>query len=261
MTDPTPTPITSQRLQGKMALVTGGAMGFGKAIVAKLIAEGARVLVLDIIEPSPDDSHGDFSKSITYFRGDVTSPGDWQEALERVLSVYGHLDIVVNNAGILHKAQPSIELSDEDWERVFRVNVKQIYLSTKTIIPYFLKERRPGHFINTSSMSGARPRPNLVWYGASKGAINTATKGLAIEWAPHNIRVNAVCPSVGDTAMMPLFLGHDSSAEAHAKMLSSIPLGRVCQPTDVANTVAFLASDEATYLTGVCLEVDGGRGI
>ena len=175
MTGPIPTHATAQRLQGKTALVTGGAMGFGKAIVAKLIVEGARVLVLDIIEPGPEDSQGDSSKNITYCRGDVTSSGDWQEALERVLSVYGHLDIVVNNAGILHKAQPSIELSDEDWERVFRVNVKQIHVSTKTIIPYFLKERRPGLFINTSSMSGARPRPNLVWYGASKGAVNTVS--------------------------------------------------------------------------------------
>ncbi|RAH55766.1 alcohol dehydrogenase [Aspergillus piperis CBS 112811] len=260
MTGTTPTHVTAQRLQGKTALITGGAQGFGKAIVIKFIAEGARVLVLDIIEP-PEEFQGDLSNNITYVRGDVTSLDDWQKALEQALSVYGHLDIVVNNAGVLHKAQPSIELSDEEWERVFRVNVKQIHLSTKTIIPYFLKENRAGLFINTSSASGARPRPNLVWYGASKGAVNTATKGLAIEWAPHNIRVNAVCPSVGDTAMMPLFLGHNSSEEAHAKMLSSIPLGRVCQPSDVANTVAFLASDEAAYLTGVCLEVDGGRGI
>ncbi|KAJ6028893.1 alcohol dehydrogenase [Penicillium canescens] len=255
------TQVTSQRLRGKTALVTGGAMGFGKAIVTKFVAEGAQVLVLDIMEPSPAEAQDESSKNITYLRGDVTSAGDWQEALGRVLSIYGHLDIVVNNAGVLHRAQPSIGLSDEDWERVFRVNVKQIYLSTKTIIPYFLKERRPGLFINTSSMSGTRPRPNLVWYGASKGAVNNATKGLAVEWAPHNIRVNAVCPSVGDTSMMPLFLGQDSSAEAHAKMLSSIPLGRVCQPADVANSIAFLASDEASYLTGVCLEVDGGRGI
>ncbi|KAH8424484.1 uncharacterized protein LDX57_002235 [Aspergillus melleus] len=238
-------------------------MGFGKAIVSKFAAECAQaiVLVLDIMEPSRAEAQDDSSKSITYLRGDVTSPGDWQEALGWVLSAYGHLGIVVNNAGVLHKAQPSIGLSDEDWERVFRVNVKQIDLSTKTIIPYFLKERRPGLFINTFSMSGSRPRPNLVWYGASKGAVDTASKGLAVEWAPHNIRVNAVCPSVGDTAMMPLFLGQDSSAEAHAKMLSSIPLGRVCQPADVANSIVFLASDEASYLTGVCLEVDGGLGI
>ncbi|GAT31180.1 alcohol dehydrogenase [Aspergillus luchuensis] len=209
MTGTTPTHVTAQRLQGKTALITGGAQGFGKAIGIKFIAEGARVLVLDIIEP-PEEFKGDFSNNITYVRGDVTSLDDWQKALGQALSVYGHLDIVVNNAGVLHKAQPSIELSDEEWERVFRVN---------------------------------------------------ATKGLAIEWAPHNIRVNAVCPSVGDTAMMPLFLGHNSSEEAQAKMLSSIPLGRVCQPSDVANTVAFLASDEAAYLTGVCLEVDGGRGI
>lgn len=175
MTGPVSTNVTSQRLQGKTALVTGGAMGFGKAIVARLVAEGARVLVLDITEPSPEETQDGSSKNITYVRGDVTSPGDWKEALGRVLSVYNHLDIVVNNAGVLHKAQPSIELSDEDWERVFRVNVKQIHLSTKTIIPYFLKEGRPGLFINTSSMSGARPRPNLVWYGASKGAVNTVS--------------------------------------------------------------------------------------
>jgi NAD(P)-dependent dehydrogenase (short-subunit alcohol dehydrogenase family) len=175
MTGTVSTQVTSQRLRGKTALVTGGARGFGKAIVTKFVAEGAQVLVLDIMEPSPTEAQDGSSKNITYFRGDVTSPGDWQEALGRVLSIYGHLDIVVNNAGVLHKAQPSIGLSDEDWERLFRVNVKQIYLSTKTIIPYFLKEKRPGLFINTSSMSGTRPRPNLVWYGASKGAVNNVS--------------------------------------------------------------------------------------
>lgn len=175
MTNLVSTQVTSQRLRGKTALVTGGAMGFGKAIVTKFVAEGAQVLVLDIMDPSPAVAQDDSSKNITYLRGDVTSPSDWQEALSQALSVYGHLDIVVNNAGVLHKAQPSIELSDEDWERVFRVNVKQIHLSTKTIIPYFLKERKPGLFINTSSMSGTRPRPNLVWYGATKGAVNTVS--------------------------------------------------------------------------------------
>ncbi|PYH35101.1 NAD(P)-binding protein, partial [Aspergillus neoniger CBS 115656] len=180
---------------------------------------------------------------ITYVRGDVTSPSGWRKALERALSVYGHLDVVVNNSGVLHNVQPSIEVSDEDWERVFRINVQQIHLRTKTIIPYFLQEKRGGHFINASSASGARLRPNLVCYGAIKGAVNTATRRLAIGWAPHNIRVIAVCPSVGVTPMMPLFLGHDSSDETHVKMLSSIPLGRVCQPSDVVNTVPFLASD------------------
>ncbi|PWY64825.1 alcohol dehydrogenase [Aspergillus eucalypticola CBS 122712] len=225
---------------GKTALITGGAQGFGKAIVIKFIAEGARVLVLDIIEP-PEEFQGDFSNNITYVRADVTSLDDWQIALEQSLSVSGNLDIVVNNTGVLHKVQLSIEVSDEDWERVFRINVQQIHLRTKTIIPYLLQEKRGGLFINASSTS--------VWYGASKDAVNTATRRLAIGWAPHNIRVIAVCPSVGVTAMMPLFLGHDSSDETHAKMLSSIPLVRVCQPSDVANTVSFLASDKATYFT------------
>ncbi|OJJ81745.1 uncharacterized protein ASPGLDRAFT_175877 [Aspergillus glaucus CBS 516.65] len=261
MTGPIPSNSTSQRLQDKVAIVTGGATGFGKAIVNKLVAEGGKVLVFDINESSPKEIGNGDTTNIAYFRGDVASPTDWSEALARVLLSYNRLDIVVNNAGVLHKAQPSIDLSDEEWERVFRVNVKQIHLSTKTIIPYFKEAARPGLFVNISSMSGARPRPNLVWYGATKGAVNTATKGLAVEWAKHNIRVNAICPSVGDTAMMPLFLGQDASAEAHEKMLSSIPLGRVCQPVDVANAVAYMASDESTYLTGVCLEVDGGRGI
>ncbi|ODM17670.1 hypothetical protein SI65_06458 [Aspergillus cristatus] len=136
--------------------------GFGKAIVNKLVAEGGKVLVFDIGESSPKEIGNGDATNIAYFRGEVASLTDWSEALARVLLSYNHLDIVVNNAGVLHKAQPSIDLSDEEWEQVFRVNVKQIHLSTKTIIPYFKEAARPGLFVNISSMSGARPRPNLV---------------------------------------------------------------------------------------------------
>ncbi|PYH94661.1 alcohol dehydrogenase [Aspergillus ellipticus CBS 707.79] len=253
--------VGHQPLQGKVALVTGGATGFGKAIVEKLLSQGANVLVMDIRYSSAEYARNDSSTDPIYIQGDVSCENDWKRALQQALTAFGRLDIVVNNAGVLHKAQPSIELSGDEWERLFRVNVKGIHYSTKTIIPYFIEAEISGIFVNISSISGARPRPGLVWYGATKGAVNTATKGLAVEWAKQNIRFNAVCPSVGETAMMPLFLGHDSSPEAREKMLSTIPLGRVCQPVDVANAVSFLVNDDASYMTGVCLEVDGGRGI
>lgn len=168
-------PGVRKQLQGKTALVTGGATGFGKAIVEKFSSQGVNVLVMDICKPSEENTRNGYSTSPIHIQGDVSSLDDWKRALEHSLSVFGRLDIVVNNAGVLHKAQPSIELSDEDWERLFRVNVKGIHYSTKTIIPYFLEAEKPGVFINVSSMSGARPRPKLVWYGASKGAVNTVS--------------------------------------------------------------------------------------
>lgn len=168
-------PGVTKQFQGKTALVTGGATGFDKAIVEKFASQGANVLVMDIRKPSTETTRNGYSTSLIHIQGDISSLDDWKRALEHSLSVFGHLDIVVNNAGVLHKAQPSIELSDEDWELLFRINVKGIHYSTKTIIPYFVKAGKSGIFVNVSSMSGARPRPNLVWYGASKGAVNTVS--------------------------------------------------------------------------------------
>ncbi|KAI9870994.1 MAG: Dehydrogenase reductase SDR member 4, partial [Pleopsidium flavum] len=227
----------SGRLQGKVAIVTGGGSGFGAGIVKKFTSEGAKVLVLDINEIDAQKVASASPKSSAIpLRGDVSSESDWKTALNTVTSEFGGLDVVVNNAGVVHKAQSSIEVSEEDYDRMFNINVKQLYWSTRVVIPYFRENGRAGLFINLSSTSAPRPRPNLVWYAASKGAVSNATKGLAIEWAKDNIRFNAICPVAGETNMVPLFLGQPDTPEAPS----------------------FLASDEATFLTGVCLEVDGG---
>lgn len=165
------------KLQGKVAIVTGGVAGFGKGIVIKMLAEGARILVMDINEPTAEGIRNSaVGGALTYYQGDVSDQLDWEKALEKALRVFGTLDVVINNAGILHNAKPSTEVTEEEWERVFRINVKQLYWCSRTVIPYFRDNGRPGSFINISSMSGARPRPNLVWYGATKGAINTVSE-------------------------------------------------------------------------------------
>ncbi|WJG34890.1 uncharacterized protein FOBCDRAFT_198007 [Fusarium oxysporum Fo47] len=212
------------RLSGKVAIVTGGGSGFGAGIVAKFVSEGCKVVVMDIDKSLASQAAAKApSGSAVAIRGDVSQSEDWVVALDTALVNFGSLDIVVNNAGVLHVAQPSIDMDEHEYDRVMRVNVKQLLWSTKVVVPYLIKNGKSGAFVNVSSMSGVRPRPNLVW--------------------------------------KPLFLGHDDSLEAWGKMMSSIPLGRLCQPHDVADAACFLVSDEASFLTGVCLEVDGGRGI
>lgn len=209
------------KLAGKVAIVTGGGGGFGEGIVRKFISEGAKVLIMDINEEdarSVADNVNQKGGSAVSIRGDVSKRSDWDAALHAAITEYGVLHIVVNNAGVLYKAQPSTDLSEEEYDRIMRVNIKQLFWSSKVIIPYFTANDLPGLFINISSMSAPRPRPNLVWYAASKGAINSvslsastysvglnallqATRGLAVEYARNNIRFNAILPSVGDTNM------------------------------------------------------------
>jgi 3-oxoacyl-[acyl-carrier protein] reductase len=190
---------------------------------------------------------------------DVSIDGDVSRMVQEALDRWGQLDILVNNAGTTHRNQPMTEVTEEEYERIFAVNVKSVYLSAKHIVPV-MKKQGFGVILNVASTAGVRPRPGLVWYNTSKGAMMTATKAMAIELAGEKIRVNAINPVAGETGMLHLFMGEDTP-EKRAQFISSIPIGRLSLPEDMANAALFLCSDEAEMITGLCMEVDGGRCI
>jgi len=249
-------------LEGKVAIVTGAGAGFGRGIVKKFVAEGAKVLCVDIDEKGAKETADAAPEGhAVAFRGDVTSESDWKNALQTVLKEFGKLDVVCNNAGVVNEFTPSHKVSEAEYDRLFRINVKPLYLSCKVIVDYWKENKQEGLFINTSSISEPRPRPMGVWYAATKGAVTVTTRGLAIEYAPDKIRFNCIRPAVGETAMLPVILGAGDTPEGRSKIVATIPLGRACKPEDVANAACYLASDEASYMTGACMDVDGGRGI
>jgi 3-oxoacyl-[acyl-carrier protein] reductase len=250
------------RLHGKVAIVTGGGSGFGEGIAKRFAEEGARVVVNDIDEKGGARVTGEIEAaqgqgSATFLRADVAVSADVAKLVRHALDRYGRLDIMVNNAGITHMNGPMLEVSEALFDRVFAVNVKSIYLAALHAVPVFRKQGG-GVFINTASTAGLRPRPGLVWYNGSKGAAITLTKAMAVELAPDKIRVNALCPVAGDTPLLGSFMGGDTP-ENRKKFIGSIPLGRLSTPRDIANAALYLASDEAEFITGVALEVDGGR--
>lgn len=189
----------SGRLQDKVAIVTGGASGFGKGIATKFVQEGAKVVIADLSEDGAKAVAQELGCYST--KADVTKRADWERVLAETLQQYGHLDIVVNNAGTTYANKPTEQVTEADFDLVMNVNVKSIYISTNVIVDYFIKENRKGCFVQVASTAGIRPRPGLTWYNASKGAVITATKGLAVEYGPKGIRFNSVCPVVGITAM------------------------------------------------------------
>ncbi|MCT4556620.1 MAG: SDR family oxidoreductase [Pelagimonas sp.] len=245
------------RLEGKTAIVTGAGSGFGAGITRRFAAEGAQVLVADINEDAAKQIAEEIQGQAV--RVDVSKADDIETMIEAARFAFGDIDILVNNAGVTHMPAPLETISDEDFDRVFAVNCKSIYLAAKVLVPLF-KARGSGVFLNVSSTAGLSPRPNLNWYNASKGWVNTATKTMAVELAPSGIRVNALNPVAGETPLLASFMGEDTP-EMRAKFLSTIPLGRFSTPEDLANAALYLCSDEAAMVTGVCLEVDGGRCI
>ncbi|PHH66351.1 hypothetical protein CDD81_7406 [Ophiocordyceps australis] len=249
--------MTSTRLQDKIAIVTGGASGFGKGIAAKFASEGATVVIADITQDA-GQAVADEVKGL-FVKADVTKQADWERLLAETLKAYGKVDIVVNNAGTSYINKPSETVAEREFDLVMNVNLKSVYMSTAVLLPYFIAQELPGCFIQVASTAGVRPRPGLTWYNATKAAVINATRTLAIEYGPKQIRFNAVSPSVGITPITNLFLGKPPSQETLAPFLATIPLGRPSQPSDVANACCYLASDEAAYITGVNLEVDGGR--
>ena len=247
------------RLKDKTAIVTGAGSGFGKGIAMRFAKEGARVGVVDINAEAAREVASQIGNSAFAMEADVSIDRDVSRMVQEALDLWGQLDILVNNAGTTHRNQPMTEVTEEEYERIFAVNVKSVYLSAKHIVPV-MKKQGFGVILNVASTAGVRPRPGLVWYNTSKGAMMTATKAMAIELAGEKIRVNAINPVAGETGMLHLFMGEDTP-EKRAQFISSIPLGRLSLPEDMANAALFLCSDEAEMITGLCMEVDGGRCI
>jgi 3-oxoacyl-[acyl-carrier protein] reductase len=249
--------VTDMRLAGKAAIVTGGASGFGEGIARLFAAEGANVLVADIDGEAAARVAGEIGGlAVT---ADVSTDTGTAAMIRAAQDRLGRLDVLVNNAGVTHVNQPMTEVPEALFDRVFDVNVKALYWAARHAVPA-LRAQGGGVILNTASTAAIRPRPGLTWYNGSKGAVVTITKSMAIELAPDRIRVNALCPVAGETPLLASFMGGDTP-ELRERFRQSVPLGRLSTPLDVARAALFLASDEADFLTGVCLEVDGGRRI
>lgn len=248
------------RLTSKKVIVTGGGSGFGAAMCRLFAREGAQVLVADINGDAAARVAGEIGPSARPFKVDVADGKQVHAMVERALSEFGDLDAVVNNAGYTHKNQAMLEVDEATFDRVFDVNVKAIYWAAKAAVPVFRK-RGGGVFLNTASTAGIRPRPGLTWYNGSKGAAIILTKSMAVELAPDRIRVNALCPVMSVTGMLESFMGMKDTPENRARFVSTIPLGRLGDADDVARAAVYFLSDESSFITGVCMPVDGGRTI
>lgn len=248
------------RLGGKVALVTGAASGFGAEIARTFAREGARVGILDINGEGARAVAESIGPSATPFAGDVTVGRDVANAVEQTAAAHGRLDIVVNNAGWSYRNRPLLDVSEAEFDRVFSINVKSIFHMTHAVVPR-MRAQGGGCIINIGSTAGLRPRPGLTWYNGSKAAVNLMSRSMALELAPDKIRVNAVAPVIGETALLENFMGGADTPEIRAKFIATIPLGRMSRPTDIANACLYLASDEAEFITGVVFEVDGGRTV
>ena len=251
------------RLQGKSAIVTGGASGFGAGIAAKFVTEGARVMLADIngeaAEAMAESMRSAANADVIACTVDVSSNDSVAAMAEKAHEHFGNVDIVVNNAGVTHLPNELEAITEADFDRVLAVNTKSVYLSARHFVPA-MKTRGKGVILNVASTAGVSPRPRLSWYNASKGWMITATRTMAVELAPFGVRVNAINPVAGETPLLKTFMGEDTP-EMRAKFLSTIPIGRFSTPEDMGNAACFLCSDEASMITGVALEIDGGRCI
>ena len=252
-----------KRLDNKVALVTGGASGFGLGIAETFAREGARVALVDIngaaAEKAAKDLASKLGASAIAVRADVAKARDVEQAVAATVSAFGRLDILVNNAGTSHRNRPMLEVEEDEFDRLYAINVKSIYLFARAAIPQMRTQGR-GMILNIGSTAGLRPRPGLVWYNGTKGAVHALTKSMAVELAPEGIRVCALAPVAGETPLLAAFLGKDTP-ERRAAFRATVPLGRLSRPEDIANAALFLASAEADFITGVVFEVDGGRCI
>ncbi len=250
------------RLKSKVAIVTGAGSGFGEGIAKRFAQEGAGVVVADINATAGQRVAGEISTAggkAVFVHADVTRSQDWATLIGSAQSAFGRVDAVVNNAGWTHRRKPYVEVSEAEFDKVYAVNVKSIYLSAIHALPAFRKQGG-GCFVNIASTAGLRPRPGLTVYNSSKGAVILMSKSMAAEFGPDNVRVNCVNPVFSpDTALSAEFAGGALTDEAKKAFLATIPLGRFSTPLDVANACLYLASDEAALVSGSCIEVDGAR--
>ena len=244
------------RLENKTALVTGAGSGMGKCIAETFAREGARVALADINFDAAKSVALAIGNNAIALRCDVANKAEFEAAVADTLSAFGRLDILVNNAGTTHVNKPMLDITEDEYDRIFAVNVKGVFFGCQAVVPVFRKQGG-GVIINIGSTAGLRPRPGLSAYNATKGAVHTLTKALAVELGGDHIRVCAIAPVATETPLLPSFLG--PAPGMREKFVATVPLGRLAQVQDMANTALFLASDEAGFLTGNIVEVDGGR--
>ena len=249
------------RLDDKVAIVTGAGSGFGAGIATRFASEGARVVVNDLQRDSAqrtvDAIERQGGRALACI-GDVSKDADVARLVATAIDAFGKLDVVVNNAGTTHRNRPMLEVGEDEFDRIYAVNVKSLFLTAKHAVPVFRKAGG-GCFITIASTAGVRPRPGLTWYNGSKGAAIVTSRSMAAELGPDRIRVNVINPVIGETGLLEMFMGVPDTPENRGKFVSTIPLGRMSKPLDIANAALFLASDEAAFVTGACVEVDGGR--
>jgi 3-oxoacyl-[acyl-carrier protein] reductase len=249
------------QLAGKVAIITGAGSGFGTGMAEAYVREGAKVIVADINAEAGErvaKSLGANAKAVTT---DVANGASVRAMVQACVDSFGVPDIVINNAGTTHRNQPMLQVDEQTFDRVFNVNVKSIYHMAHAVVPVMRARGKGGLIINVGSTAGIRPRPGLCWYNSSKGAVNLLSKAMAVELAPDRIRVNALCPVMGATALLEDFMGMPDTPENRARFLSTIPLGRLCEPKDMAAAAVFLATDAAEFLTGLEMPIDGGRTV
>lgn len=247
------------KLKDKVALVTGAGSGFGEGIARHFVAEGAKLVIVDI-DVNAGEAVANSLDAARFVRADVSKGADVEAMIRAAEEHFGGLDILVNNAGWTHPRGPLHEVSEADFDKVYATNVKSIYLGAVHGVPA-LQRRGGGVILNIASTAAVRPRAGLTWYNGSKGAVVTLTKSMAVELAEFGIRVCGLNPVIGETRLLEAFMGVPDTPEAREKFTSTIPLGRMSRPLDIAKAALFLCSDDAEFITGVCMEIDGGRSV